>query len=101
MTVFGEMRGAGGRRKKVHSSGLVEAGPFDLQGGIHISFHTFIGMRMEVQEEGRCRRDRGGCTQGDKGDGGMVKAGQFVHRGGIYWTVHIFIVKRMSRGWRS
>ena len=50
-----------------------------------------------MQEEGQCRRDRGGCTRGDKGDGGMVKAGQFVHRGGIYWTVHTFIVKRKEK----
>ena len=50
-----------------------------------------------MQEEGRCRGDRGGCTRGDKGDGGMVKAGQFIHWGGIYWTAHTFIVKRLEK----
>ena len=88
-TVFGEMRGGvGGRRRMVHSSGLVEAGPFDLQGGIHISFHTFIGMRMEVQAEGRYRGDRGGCTLGYKGDEGKVEEGPFGHHSGIYTSLH-------------
>jgi hypothetical protein len=55
--------------------GKVEAGRFGHQGEIYTSLHTSTWMRVEVQEEGRWRRDRGGCTRGDKGDDGMVKAG--------------------------
>ena len=32
--------------------------------------------------------DRGGCTQGDKGDEGQVKSRPFVHQGGIHTSLH-------------
>ena len=45
-------------------------------------------MKVEVQEEGRWRRDRGGCTRGYKGDEGHEGAGPFGHQGGIYTSLH-------------
>ena len=43
---------------------------------------------MEVQAEGQCGGDRGGCTRGYKGDEGKVEAGPFGHQDGIYTSLH-------------